>query len=373
MKKFLLAPDSFKGTLDAWEICSIWEDGILAQVPDAVITKLPLADGGEGMVDAYLRIMGGTPVTATVTGPLLGSAVEAKYALMEDGVAVMEMAACAGLPLLDGQLDPFRATTYGVGEMIRHAIERGVSNILLGIGGSATNDCGIGMATALGYRFLDDQKQEVTPIPANFGEIDSIVPPESLPPVSVTAACDVDNPLCGPTGASYIFGPQKGVKTEWLDTFDKGLEHIARLIQRDLGRDVKDVPGAGAAGGLGAALLGFLDASLQPGIELLLDTAKFDTLLSQADIVFIGEGRMDGQSVHGKAPIGVSRRARKAGVPCIALCGSLGENVEAVYGEGVDAVFSAILSPGDFEAIKRTCREDMRFLTEAVLRLLLLG
>lgn len=371
MKRFLLAPDSFKGTMDAWEVCDIWENAIRTHIPNAQVTQLPMADGGEGMVDAYMRVLGGRSVTVKVRGPL-GDPVNATYAVMEDGRAVMEMASAAGLPLIADRLDPLRANTYGVGEMISHAAQGGIEQILLGIGGSATNDCGIGMAEALGYRFVDANGQDVAAIPANFQRIHSIIAPSALPNVIVTAACDVDNPLYGPKGATAVFGPQKGVNEEQRPVLDSGLKHMADLIQRDLGKTVGEIPGAGAAGGLGSGLMGFLGASLQPGVEMLLDTAHFDALLAEADILFVGEGRMDAQSVHGKAPVGASRRAKAHNVRCIALCGSLGEGVEAVYSEGIDAVYAAIRSTGDFETIKKTCREDMRLLADAVVRTLCL-
>lgn len=372
MRSFLLAPDSFKGTLHAQEVCDIWERAIRARLPDAALRSFPMADGGEGMVHAYLRICGGKQVIARVSGPF-GEPLEAAYGLLPDGRAVLEMAACAGLPLARGRRDPERATTYGVGEMILHAAGQGAAEILLGLGGSATNDCGMGMAAALGYRFWDGTGKPLEPLALNMGRVARIEPPATLPKIRVIAACDVDNPLFGPTGATYTFGPQKGVSPEMAPLLDAGLQNMAARMEADLNAAlVADVPGSGAAGGLGAGCIAFLRGELRPGIELLLDAAGFDEALQSADIVFTGEGRIDGQSARGKAPVGIARRCRKAGVPCVALCGSIGEGAEAVYEEGVTAMFSALRETGSLEDARRTCREDMRLLTEAVLRLLLL-
>ncbi len=367
--RYILAPDSFKGTMTADEVCDIWEDVIRRHEPEARIDRLPMADGGEGMVNAYLRILGGERVTARVSGPLSGR-MDADYGILPGGAAVMEMAACAGLPLVGDRKDPERATTFGVGELILHAAQRGVAEILLGLGGSATNDCGIGMAAALGYRFLDEAGRVIEPAAKNMGQVRHIVRPEQPIPVTVTAACDVDNPLYGPNGATYTFGMQKGAEGETLRTLDAGLKNMAEVIARDLGVDIANLPGAGAAGGLGAGIAAFLGGRLQPGIELLLDAAGFDSMLRDADLVFTGEGRIDWQSAHGKVPVGVARRAKAHGVPAIALCGAIGEGVEAVYEHGITAVFSAVRSVSDFASIQKSCREDMRLLADSVMRML---
>lgn len=324
------------------------------------------------MVNAFLRICGGERITVRVAGPF-GEPREADYGILPGGRAVLEMAACAGLPLVEGRKDPDRASTYGVGQMILHAMGRGVKEIILGLGGSATNDCGVGMASALGYRFLDGAGKPLEPLALNMGRIARIEAPASRPELEVTVACDVDNPLYGPAGATYTFGRQKGAQGEVAARLDAGLENMAALMARDLGADVADMPGAGAAGGMGAGSAAFLRGRLMPGIELLLDAAGFDQALREADMVFTGEGRIDWQSARGKAPVGVARRCRKAGVPCVALCGSIGKGAEAVYEEGITAFFSSMPGIGAPEDVKRTCREDMRLLTDAVLRLLLLG
>lgn len=370
LKRFLLAPDSFKGTMNSEEVCRIVADAILNHIPDAEIQTIPMADGGEGMTEAYLRLFGGERERCRVSGPL-GEEMDVYYGLLPDGSAVAEMAICAGLPLMEGKLAPMHATTKGVGDLILCAQRRGIRRLLLGLGGSATNDGGIGMAGALGYRFFDAEGAAVEPVACNMGKIARIVPPECMPEMEVRAACDVDNPLCGENGASSVFGPQKGASGEDVAALDAGLKNLAAVIRRDLGVDVETVPGAGAAGGLGAGIMAFLRGKLMPGVELLLDAAEFDEKVAQCDLVITGEGRMDGQSVRGKVPVGVARRARAAGVPCVALCGSLGDGAEAVYPEGITAAFAAVRGCQDFETVKRTCREDMRVLADSVIRLIL--
>lgn len=369
MNRFILAPDSFKGTMTADEVCDIWETAILHYKPTASIRRLPMADGGEGMVNAYLRILGGERFTARVSGPL-GEPIDAEYGILPNGTAVLEMAACAGLPLVGEAKNPLIATTYGVGELLLYIEERGVQTALLGLGGSATNDCGIGMAAGIGYRFLDDHGNVVEPLAKNMTHIKHIQRPAKPLKLTVNAACDVDNPLYGPHGATYTFGRQKGAKDDALELLDAGLKNMAELMARDLGADIAALPGAGAAGGLGAGVAAFLNGRLLPGIELLLDAAGFDDMLHNTDCIFTGEGRIDWQSAHGKVPVGISRRAKAQGVPVLALCGSIGDGMEAVYPEGITAVFSAIRSIADFESIKNSAHEDMRLLTDAVMRLL---
>ncbi len=369
MNRFILAPDSFKGTMSAEEVCDIWETSIRKHMPESSIRRLPMADGGEGMVNAYLNVLGGERFTVRVSGPL-GEPVDAEYGVLPNGTAVLEMAACAGLPLVGDRKDPLRATTYGVGEMLCHLENTGVQTVLLGLGGSATNDCGIGMAAGIGYRFFDEDGNTLEPLAKNMVRIGRIERPERPLRLTVNAACDVDNPLYGPHGATYTFGRQKGADGDTLELLDAGLKNVAELMARDLGADISSLPGAGAAGGLGAGVAAFLCGSLLPGIELLLDAAEFNDMLRDTDWVFTGEGRIDWQSVHGKVPIGISRRAKAQGVPVIALCGSIGEGMEAVYSEGITAVFSAVRSIADFDSIKKSASEDMQILTDSVIRLL---
>ena len=257
-----------------------------------------------------------------------------------------------------------------MGELLLDAAERGIRKVLLGLGGSATNDCGVGMAAALGFRFLDAAKEAVEPFAGNLGAIQKILPPEKPLELTVTAACDVDNPLTGPQGATAVFGPQKGVTPECQPELERGMAHMGRMLENFTGKAIATMPGSGAAGGLGAAVLAFLGGALRPGIELLLDTAGFDELLEGADLVITGEGRIDGQSAHGKVPAGVGLRCKAKGVPCAALCGSVGPGAEAVYNCGVTAIFSAVQGVTTFSEIRETCRGDLAFLTESVIRLL---
>lgn len=369
MSNFILAPDSFKGTLSAEKLCDIMEKAIRAHLPDAGIVKVPMSDGGEGLVDSFLRIRKGTRIQTTVKGPYF-EPVFCEYGILEDGTAIIEMASCAGLPLVCGREDPSRTTTYGVGELILHAAGHGARRIILGLGGSATNDGGIGMASALGYRFLDQDGRPVTPVGASLNAIRTIVPPETLPSIPVAAACDVSNPLCGPDGAAFTFGKQKGASPDMQAELDRGLKNLSDIIQRDLKLDVLMTPGAGAAGGMGAAVFAFLRGELKPGIQLILDAADFDSLLDRADYVITGEGRIDWQSVFGKVPVGVAERARKKGVPCFALCGSIGKDAEKVYEHGITAVFSSINRPASFQEIAQTSEEDFYFLADAFIRTL---
>jgi glycerate kinase len=282
----------------------------------------------------------------------------------------MEMAAAAGLPLVEGRRDPLHATTRGVGELLRRAEELGVRRVLLGLGGSCTNDCGIGMAAALGFRFMDASGREVEPLAANLGDIRTIREPERPLSIKVSAACDVDNPLLGPAGATYTFGPQKGADRETLDRLEAGMTSFRQVLTRHYGASLAETPGTGAAGGMGEAVLRLLGGTLRPGIELLLDAAGFDDLLQGADLVLTGEGRIDRQSAHGKVPMGVGLRCKRAGVPCLALCGSVGPGAEAVYDCGITAIFSAVQGAASFEEIRKTAAGDMAFLTDSVLRML---
>lgn len=368
-KRFLLAPDSFKGTLSAREVCEIQREAILAEIPDACITMIPMADGGEGITESYLRILGGERVEAQVTGPR-GEPVQGFFGMLPDGSAIIEMAAAAGLPLMGDQRDPLTATTFGVGELMLLAKQKGARRILLGLGGSATNDMGAGMAAALGWRFLDGEGREIAPLAKNLGLVQAILPPEKGWDLPVSAACDVRNPLLGDTGATAVYGPQKGVTDATRPLLEAGLENICGLLEKMQGREIRNIPGAGAAGGLGAGVTAFLDGELQPGIDMLLDAAGFDALLQDADVVFTGEGRMDGQSVNGKVPMGVGERCLRAGVRCIALCGSLGDGAEAMFDHGITAAFSAVRGCTDFEEVKKTCRQDMLQLARSAVRML---
>lgn len=346
LKKVVIAPDSFKESLSALEVAEAIERGFRQIFPQVQYVKLPMADGGEGTVDSMVAATGGEIVRAEVTGPL-GQPVQAFYGLLGEGeTAVIEMAAASGLHLAPkAQRDPCMTTSYGTGELILAALERGVKAIILGIGGSATNDGGAGMLQALGVKLLDDQRQCLQPGGAALAQlayIDLSGMDPRLQQVNITAACDVDNPLCGANGASAVFGPQKGATPETVAQLDAALRHYGTLLEQATGREVINVPGAGAAGGMGAALLGMLNARLRPGIEIVIETLRLEEALRDADLVITGEGRLDSQSIHGKTPIGVARVAKRYGLPVIGIAGSLSKDYQVVHQHGIDAAFSVL-------------------------------
>lgn len=367
LNKFVIAPDSFKGTISAKEVCDIIAEVIVRHIPQAEIIKVPTSDGGEGLVECLLGLLGGTQKKCVVTGPT-GVPVEGVYGLLNESTAVMEMAASAGLTLMHGNLDPLHATTYGVGEMLNEIADSDAKKLILGIGGSATNDAGIGMASAIGYRFLDGENREIEPLACNLGMVEHIVSPACLPNLDITVVCDVDSKLYGPDGATYKFGKQKGVSAVMAEKLDLDIQHFAQIIQKDLKVDVHSIHGGGAAGGMGAALVAFLGAKLRPGIEMFLDAVNFDSLIQDADMVFTGEGCIDEQSVSGKVPVGVARRAFAAGVPCIALCGSVGVHAEKCYTEGITSIFSTVRQLKSTDMSKDDYVENLRFLTDSVVR-----
>jgi glycerate 2-kinase len=377
MHKVVLAPDSFKGTLTSIEVCDLVETAFRELSPDTRVVKVPIADGGEGTVDAYLAALGGRHVAVDVLDPLFRP-IRAVYGILPDGrTAVVEMAAASGLPLVGDRKDPLHATSVGTGQLIRDALDRGCTTILLGLGGSATNDGGVGLASALGVRFFDERGDAIEPTGGGLAQlrrIDRSALDPRLAACGLLVACDVDNPLCGPQGASAVFGPQKGATADMVGILDHNLARYADLLLRDCGADVREIPGSGAAGGLAASLLAFVPrCTLVPGIRLLLDAVGFDARLQDADLVITGEGKMDGQSVHGKAPVGVAERAMRADVPCIAIVGTVGEGWEAVRAHGIQAVYRTSREGATFEEIRRTCREDLVEAARKVVRSLVQG
>lgn len=371
MKKIVIAPDSFKGTMSSIEICDYIGAVINRYLPEAEVVKIPIADGGEGTVDAYLAGVGGTRRSVRVTGPM-GEPTEAVYGLLPDGkTAVIEMAAASGLPLVEGRNNPMDATTFGTGELIADAAERGIAHVILGIGGSATNDGGIGALAALGVRFLDADGAEVSPDGKGLGRItriDDTGVSEIVRNLKITIACDVKNPLAGENGAAHIFGPQKGATPEMVEMLDSNILHYNSVLTAHTGVEHKDMSGMGAAGGLGLSLVALLGAEMKPGIELILDTAGFDDNVAGADLVLTGEGKIDGQSKQGKVPVGVANRARRANVPAVALVGDVGAGYEELYDEGITAIFSTNKAAVPYSEAKKTSVEDLKFLTESLLR-----
>lgn len=344
--KIVIAPDSYKESLTAMGVAQAIEAGFRQVFPQAEYIKLPMADGGEGTVQSLVDATGGRIITHPVTGPL-GQKVEGFYGLLGDGkTAIIEMAAASGLHLVEpDKRNPLKTTTFGTGELIKAVLDKGVEHIIIGIGGSATNDGGLGMAQALGIRMLDLQGQELDyggGELASLANIDLTDLDPRLSQVRLEVACDVDNPLCGPKGASHVFGPQKGATPEMVAKLDSNLAHYAELMKAQLNRDVINMPGAGAAGGLGAALVGLLGAELRPGIDIVMDAVNLDQVIADADLVITGEGRIDSQTIHGKTPIGVARTAKKYDLPVIGIAGCLASDCDVVHQHGIDAVFAVV-------------------------------
>ena len=373
MQNFILVPDSFKGTLSAIEVCNIMKSSIKNLYKDANIISVPVADGGEGTVDAFLYALGGEKKSVWVSDAFNEQKILAHYAMLKDDIAVIEMAACAGLPLVKNRLEPDKTTTFGVGELIIDAINSGAKKIILGLGGSATNDGGCGMASALGVKFKDEQDQEFIPTGGTLSQIYKIDMNNiysKIKDVEFISMCDVDNPLCGKLGASAVFAPQKGADEDMVRLLDEGLAHLAKIIKRDLHIEVKDIKGAGAAGGLGAGSIAFLQSKLTKGIDVILDTIKFDELVSKADIVFTGEGKFDSQSLHGKVVMGVANRSQKYKTPVIVVTGAIGENIQEAYNKGITAIFSINKEPMEFSKSALKSKENMILTMENILRLL---
>ncbi len=368
--RFILIPDSFKGTMSSQDICDIMADAITSQFADAETIKIPVADGGEGTVDSFVAALKGEKVKASAQNPYQEN-IDSFYGVC-DNTVIVEMAAAAGLPLVSERLCAEKTTTYGVGQLIAQAVGRpDVERLIIGLGGSATNDGGCGAAAALGVRFYNSDGNEFVPVGATLKYIDRIDKSGLLPRLSeieITAMCDIDNPLCGEQGASAVFGPQKGADPEMVERLDAGLLHLSKVMKRDLGVDVSDTPGAGAAGGMGAGVVAFLNGALQMGIEVVLDVVGFDRLVHGADMVLTGEGRIDGQSLRGKVVIGVARKAKLFGVPTIAIVGDISEGAQNAFHEGVDGIFTINRLAVPYSAAKLTARDDLYFTVRNIMR-----
>lgn len=370
MSKYVLIPDSFKGTLSSLEVCRIVAEEIRAQEPDAEICAIPVADGGEGTVDAFLAAVGGQRVRVACHGPY-GELLSAEYGLLPDGTAVVEMAAAAGLPLVGERRNAERTTTYGVGELICHAARHGAQRIVLALGGSATNDGGCGAAAAAGVRFLDENGAAFVPVGAtlkDIAHIDLTGLDEAVRCIPFTTMCDIDNPLCGPAGASAVFGPQKGADPAMVRRLDAGLRHLAEVLLRCTGRDVLTLPGGGAAGGFGAGAAVFFNSPLRMGIEAVLELTDFDAKAADADLIITGEGRLDSQSLRGKVVVGVARRAKALGVSAAALVGGSETDIGPAYEQGLCGVFPIHPAPGALEEVKPLSREHLRFTAANLIR-----
>jgi len=368
--RIVIAPDSFKGSLSALCVAEAMACGVLKVFPEAAVRKVPIADGGEGTVEALVSATGGQFETALVSGPL-GETRSAQWGVLGDGrTAVIEMAAASGLPLVPaGQRDPRLTCTYGTGELIRTALDAGLRRIIVGIGGSATNDGGSGMARALGARFLAEDGSQLPPgggALARLSHIDITGLDPRLLEAEIMVACDVDNPLCGPRGASAVFGPQKGATAEMVQELDAALKRFADCARAASGRDVATLAGAGAAGGIGAGMMFFTPARLKPGVDIVLDAVGFANLVKDAAFVITGEGQTDFQTAYGKAPVGVARVAKQFGVPVFCISGGLGDGADDVLAQGIDATMSICKRPLSLE---ECMRDAASLIEEAATRL----
>ncbi len=367
MSTYLLIPDSFKGTLSSRQVCAAMRRAILRRDPRAVIHTVPVADGGEGTVEAFLTALGGEKVTCRSSDPF-GRPLEAQYGLLPDGTAVLEMAACAGLPLAGEAKNPEKTTTFGVGTLLLDALDRGARNFLLGLGGSATNDGGCGCAAACGARFFDKTGTPFVPAGGTLKDIaamDCSAMDARLAECTFTILCDIDNPLCGPRGAAAVFAPQKGADQAMVARLDAGLAHLASFWDKAL----LTLPGGGAAGGMGAGMAAFFGGRLRPGIDLLLDTVDFDRLAAGCDVIFTGEGCLDGQTLSGKAVCGVARRAKPLGVPVMAVVGGSRGDLDALYDNGLTAAFAINRLPLPLEESAGDSERNIEHVMDNILRL----
>lgn len=372
--KFVLAPDSFKESMTSMEACLAMEKVIKKVFKDAECIKVPMADGGEGTVDALVNATEGKFIEIEVTNPL-GKKIKANYGILGDGkTAVIEMAKASGIELIDrSERNPYVTTTYGTGEIIKDAVNKGIKHILIGIGGSATNDAGAGMLQALGVKLLDANKEEIA-----FGGvqlekieyIDKCKLDEFLKDVTIEVACDVTNPLVGENGASYIFGPQKGATPEMVKVLDNNLRHFALKVKESFGIDIAHVPGSGAAGGLGGALLGFLNAELRSGIELVIKYTNLEEKIKTSDYVFTGEGSIDGQTIFGKTPVGVSKLGKKYDIPVVAFAGKVDPESSNLYSEGMKSIFSIMRGVETLDDALKNGACNLEKTVESVIRII---
>ena len=373
--KILLAPDSFKGSLTAVEFCKIAELAIKQLDPKAEVVALPMADGGEGTVESLVINTGGYMEKMWVTGPI-GEPVEAFYGVLGDGTtAVIEMASASGLPLVPiDKRNPMEATTYGTGELILKVLDEGCTHLIMGIGGSATNDGGAGLMQALGYELLDRKGKQIVWGANGLLALHSIKTNQADPRLKnllVEVACDVDNPLIGPNGAAAIYGPQKGADPVMVITMDQALENFAACIQKDLKLEVSELRGAGAAGGLGAGLSAFLEAELKMGFEIIRETIELDRRIDEGfDLVITGEGQMNAQTLRGKLPMGIAKLCKEKGIPVVAIVGAIGTGIEHLYEEGLSSVFSIVNGPMELEEAMENSQALLADTVQRVIRML---
>ena len=376
--KIILAPDSFKGNLTSLEVAIAFEKGIKRVLPRANCIKIPMADGGEGTVQSLIDGIGGEIIRKRVIGPI-GQKVFARYGLLSNGTAVIEMAEASGLPLVTTrQKNPTKTTTFGTGELIIDAINKGAKKIIIGIGGSATNDGGVGMAQALGVRFLDSKDKEIKQhgsggMLKKIVKIDTREANKVLKNINIIVACDVDNPLCGRLGASYIFGPQKGATPAMVRVLDDNLKHLAKIIKQSLKKDISKLKGAGAAGGLGAGLVAFAKAKMKSGVDIVIDATNLERHMKNTNLVITGEGRVDSQTAYGKTPSGVAKSARKHGIPTLVIGGGITDDAKDIFSNGIDALESACARDMSLEDAIKHSREHLANAAERAIRLVLVG
>ena len=374
MTKYVVAPDSFKESMTAKEVCDAMEKGIKKADSAAEVIKVPMADGGEGTVDSLVDATNGQRVIVEVTGPL-GNKISAYYGILGNGTtAVIEMAKASGLEILQKKKrNPMITTTFGTGELIRHALDHNVKEIIIGLGGSSTNDGGSGMAQALGAKLLDQNNHQISFGGGNLDKLDKIDISNldsRLQDVKIILASDVTNPLIGKDGASRVFGPQKGATPEMVEKLENNLQHYAKIIKRDLNKDVASVSGAGAAGGLGAGLMAFTTCKMRQGVDIAIEVTKLEEKVKSADYVFTGEGGTDFQTKFGKTPYGVAKLGKKYHKPVISLAGYLGEGIDSLYSEGFTAIFGIIPGACDLSTALKNGPSNVARTTENIVRLL---
>lgn len=373
MEKFVIIPDSFKGTLSSTTICDVIAQGVRCYYPNSDIYAIPVADGGEGSVCCFLTALGGREIEVTVNGPYKAPC-QSFYGILADGkTAVIEMAAASGLPMVEGNKNPALTSTYGVGELIMHALDKGVKKIIMGLGGSCTNDFGCGCACACGVKFFDKDGKTFIPTGGTLKDIvkiDLSGMDARLKDLEIITMCDIDNPPFGERGAARVFAPQKGADEDMVGMLDEGVKHVCAVVKNDLGIDLSNQKGGGAAGAMGAGMVAFFNSKLQMGIDVVLDTVKFDHIAKGAKAVFTGEGKIDSQSLGGKVVIGVARRAKELGVPVIAIVGGAEGDMAKAYEEGVTSIFTINRLPQDLSVSKAYSKQNLAFTTENVLRIL---
>jgi len=373
MNKAVLIPDSFKGTLSSEMICNIMAENIKKFFPECQVVSIPVADGGEGSVDCFLTALGGEKIYETVKNPYFED-MQSFYGLINNGeTAVIEMASCAGLPIVEDKKNPKKTTTYGVGQLILSAAERGCKKIIVGLGGSSTNDGGAGAAAAVGVKFYNKDGKDFIPVGGtlkDIAKIDLSKRSKAIEDIEIVTMCDIDNPMYGTKGAAFIFGPQKGASPDMVFELDNGLKNLCEVIEKDIGVDLKDVPGGGAAGAMGAGMIAFFNSSLQMGIETVLDNVNFDDVIEDADMIFTGEGKIDTQSLRGKVVIGVAKRAKMKNVPVTVIVGGADDGIDEAYDMGVTSIFTINRLPQDFQLSRSNSKENMDATMNNILRLI---